>query len=64
MFDQVDFSALELPAAARALQKEVREFVRAEFASLPYVPQLGHTEFHPRIYAAGGGSRLDRHDVA
>ena len=49
MFDQVDFSALELPAAARALQKEVREFVRAEFASLPYVPQLGHTEFHPEF---------------
>ena len=34
MFDQVDFSALELPAPARALQQEVREFVRAEFAAL------------------------------
>ncbi len=49
MFDQVDFSALELPASARKLQQEVREFVRAEFAALAYRPQLGHTEFHPEF---------------
>ena len=47
MFDQVDFSALELPASARALQREVREFVRSEFAALDFKPSLGHTEFHP-----------------
>ncbi len=49
MFDQVDFSALELPASARKLQLEVREFVRAEFAALAYRPQLGHTEFNPEF---------------
>jgi len=46
MFDQVDFSALELPASARALQREVREFLCAEFAALDFKPRLGHTEFH------------------
>ena len=49
MFDQVDFSALELPAAARQLQKEVREFLRTEFAALNFKPRLGHTEFHPEF---------------
>ncbi len=49
MFDQVDFSALELPSAARALQREVREFVRAEMAALKITPRLGHTEFHPEF---------------
>src|SRR5471032_3188016 len=49
MFDQVDFSALELPASARLLQREVREFVRAEFAALNFKPRLGHTEFHPEF---------------
>ena len=46
MFDQVDFSALELPASARELQREVREFVKTEFAALDIKPSLGHTEFH------------------
>jgi len=46
MFDQVDFSALELPASARALQREVREFLCAEFAALDFKLRLGHTEFH------------------
>jgi alkylation response protein AidB-like acyl-CoA dehydrogenase len=49
MFDQVDFSALELPASARALQREVREFVRTELAALDFKPRLGHTEFHPEF---------------
>jgi len=57
VFDQVDFSALELPAAARQLQKEVREFLRTEFAALNFKPRLGHTEFHPeftrRVAACG-----------
>ena len=57
MFDQVDFSALELPPAARELQREVREFVRTELTALKYKPRLGHTEFHPeftrRIAARG-----------
>jgi alkylation response protein AidB-like acyl-CoA dehydrogenase len=46
VFDQVDFSALELPAAARKLQQEVRGFLRAEFAALDLKPHLGHTEFN------------------
>ena len=46
MFKQVDFSALELPAPARALQQEVREFLRAEIAAQAYTPHLGHTEFN------------------
>jgi acyl-CoA dehydrogenase len=46
MFDQVDFSALELPPSALALQREVREFVAREFAALDFRPSLGHTEFH------------------
>ncbi len=46
MFDQVDFSALELPASARALQREVREFLRTELAALGFTPHLGHAEFH------------------
>ncbi|MEO7728937.1 MAG: acyl-CoA dehydrogenase family protein, partial [Burkholderiales bacterium] len=49
MFDQVDFSALELPPAARELQREVREFVRSEIAALQITPRLGHTEFHPEF---------------
>ena len=49
MFDQVDFSALELPPAARKLQREVREFVRIELAALDFKPRLGHTEFHPEF---------------
>ena len=46
MFDQVDFSALELPPSARALQREVREFLRTELAALGFTPHLGHAEFH------------------
>ena len=49
MFDQVDFAALELPASARQLQREVREFVRTELAALDFKPRLGHTEFHPEF---------------
>ena len=45
MFQQVDFSALELPAAARELQQEVLEFLRAEIAAQAFTPHLGHTEF-------------------
>ena len=47
MFQQVDFSALELPPAARELQREVREFLRAEIAAESFKPHLGHTEFNP-----------------
>jgi alkylation response protein AidB-like acyl-CoA dehydrogenase len=49
VFDQVDFSALELPPAARKLQQEVREFLRTELAALDFKPRLGHTEFHPEF---------------
>ena len=45
MFQQVDFSALELPASARKLQAEVREFLRAEIAAKTFAPHLGHSEF-------------------
>ncbi len=45
MFQQVDFSALELPVQARKLQQEVREFLRAEIAAGAFTPHLGHTEF-------------------
>ncbi len=46
MFQPVDFSALELPAPARKLQAEVREFLRAEIAAQAFQPHLGHTEFN------------------
>jgi len=46
MFQQVDFSALELPAPARKLQQEVREFLRAEITAQAFKPHLGHTEFN------------------
>jgi len=49
VFQQVDFSALELPAAARNLQQEVREFLRAEIAAQTFTPHLGHTEFNPEF---------------
>ncbi len=75
MFQQVDFSALELPPAARALQAEVREFLRVEMAALK--PHLGHTEFDldftrkvaargwigmtwPKRYGGGERSYLER----
>ena len=46
MFQQVDFSALDLPPSARALQTEVREFLRAEMAAGTFKAHLGHTEFN------------------
>ena len=64
MFDQVDFSALELPPSARALQREVREFLRTELAALGFTPHLGHAEFHAELHAPGRRTRLDRHDLA
>ena len=45
MFQQVDFSALELPPSARKLQAEVREFLRAEISARTFTPHLGHSEF-------------------
>ena len=57
MFQQVDFSALELPPAARKLQQEVREFLRAEVAAQTFTPHLVHSEFDPafsrRVAARG-----------
>lgn len=44
-FENVDFSALELPPAALKLREEVRAFLRAEVAAGAFVPHLGHTEF-------------------
>ena len=49
MFQQVDFSALELPPAARKLQHEVRDFLRAEIAAQTFTPHLGHTEFDAEL---------------
>jgi acyl-CoA dehydrogenase-like protein len=46
VFQQVDFSALELPAPARRLQQEVRKFLQAEIAAGAFTPHLGHTEFN------------------
>jgi len=46
VFQQVDFSALELPAPARKLQQEVREFLRAEVTAQAFQPHLGHAEFN------------------
>ena len=54
----VEFELVVLRLHARAQRIEslvvlahakVREFVHAQFAALPYVPQLGHTEFHPEF---------------
>lgn len=45
LFENVDFSALELPPAALKLREEVREFLRAERAAASYTPHLGHAEF-------------------
>ncbi len=49
MFQQVDFSALDLPPAARALQLDVREFLRAEMAAGTFEAHLGHTEFNAEL---------------
>lgn len=45
LFDDVDFSALTLPAEAQALRREVRTFLAAELASGRIVPHLGHAQF-------------------
>ncbi|OGA51761.1 MAG: acyl-CoA dehydrogenase [Betaproteobacteria bacterium RIFCSPLOWO2_12_FULL_62_13] len=44
-FENVDFSALELPAPALKLREEVRAFLREEVAAGALTPHLGHTEF-------------------
>ena len=44
-FENVDFSALELPAPALKLREEVRAFLRAEVAAGSFTPHLGHSEF-------------------
>ncbi len=57
MFQQVDFSSLELPVAARQLQQDVREFLRAEVAAQAFQTHLGHTvfdaEFTRKVAARG-----------
>lgn len=45
LFENVDFSRLELPEAALKLREEVRAFLRAELAAGSFTPHLGHTEF-------------------
>jgi alkylation response protein AidB-like acyl-CoA dehydrogenase len=44
-FENVDFSALELPAPALRLREEVRAFLRAEVQAGAFAPHLGHSEF-------------------
>ncbi len=44
-FENIDFSALELPPAAIKLRGEVRAFLKQEIAAGSYTPHLGHTEF-------------------
>ena len=44
-FENVDFSALELPAPALNLREEVRAFLKAEVAAGSFTPHLGHAEF-------------------
>lgn len=45
-FENVDFSALELPPPARQLREEVRAFLREEIAAGSFTPHLGHSEFN------------------
>ena len=45
LFENVDFSALELPPAALRLREEVRAFLKSEVAAGAYTPRLGHSEF-------------------
>jgi len=45
LFENVDFSALDLPQPALALREEVRAFLKAEAAAGSYTPHLGHAEF-------------------
>jgi alkylation response protein AidB-like acyl-CoA dehydrogenase len=44
-FEDVDFSALELPAPALRLRDDVRAFLRQQLAAGSFTPHLGHTEF-------------------
>lgn len=44
-FENVDFSALELPAPAQRLREEVRAFLKDEIAAGSFTPRLGHSEF-------------------
>jgi len=44
-FENVDFSALELPPAVQSLREEVRAFLKAEVAAGSFTPHLGHAEF-------------------
>ncbi|MBI3938710.1 MAG: acyl-CoA dehydrogenase family protein [Betaproteobacteria bacterium] len=44
-FENVDFSSLEVPAAAQALREEVCTFLQAEAAAGTFTPQVGHAEF-------------------
>jgi len=45
MFQQVDFSSLELPTSAVKLRSEVRDFLRGELEAKSFTPHLGHTVF-------------------
>jgi len=45
-FENVDFSALELPGAALELREQVRAFLKAEIAAGAFTPHLGHAEFN------------------
>lgn len=45
LFENVDFSALELPPAALELREAVRAFLQSEVAARTYTPHLGHSEF-------------------
>ena len=44
-FENIDFSALELPPAALKLREEVRAFLKQEIAAGSFTPHLGHAEF-------------------
>lgn len=44
-FENVDFSALELPLPAQRLREDVRAFLRDEIAAGAFTPHLGHAEF-------------------
>ena len=45
LFENIDFSALDLPRAALELREEVRNFLKDEVAAGSYTPHLGHAEF-------------------
>jgi alkylation response protein AidB-like acyl-CoA dehydrogenase len=56
-FENVDFSALDLPPPALKLRGEVRAFLKTEIAAGSFTPRLGHaefdTEFTRRVAARG-----------